>query len=59
MLLEDQRGGCSHLTTHSTPSDPTGCSDTSSTDGTAISPGIAAREQVLLITSLAVSLHIP
>ena len=59
MAPEDQHGGYSHLTSHSTSSDLGACLYTSWTDGMAILTGGEAREQVLLSTSLSTSLRFP
>ena len=59
MAPEDQHGGYSHPTLHSTSSDPTVALHTSRTDSMAILTCVAAREQVLLSTSLSATLHFP
>ena len=59
MAPEDQHGGCSHPTSHNTSSDLTASLHTSWTDSVAILTGVAAREQVLLSTSLSTTLHFP
>ena len=59
MALEDQHGGYSHPTSHSTSSDLTVALHTSWTDSMAILTCVAAREQVLLSTSLSTTLHFP
>ena len=59
MALEDQHGGYSHPTSHSTSSDLTTSLHTSCTDSMAILTCVAAREQVLLSTSLSTTLHFP
>ena len=59
MAPEDQHGGYSHPTSHSTSSDLGACLYTSWIDGMAILTGGEAREQVLLSTSLSTSLHFP
>ena len=59
MAPEDQHGGYSHPTSHSTSSDLTTSLDTSWTDSVAILTCVAAREQVLLSTSLSTTLHFP
>ena len=59
MAPEDQHGGYSHSTSHSTSSDRTASLHTSWTDSMAILTCVAAREQVLLSTSLSATLHFP
>ena len=59
MAPEDQHGGYSHPTSHNTSSDLTASLHTSWTDSMAILTGVAAREQVLLSTSLSTTLHFP
>ena len=59
MAPEDQHGGYSHPTSHSTLSDLTTSLNTSWTDSVAILTCVAAREQVLLSTSLSATLHFP
>ena len=59
MAPEDQHGGYSHPTSHSTSSDLTVALHISWTDSMAILTCVAAREQVLLSTSLSTSLHFP
>ena len=59
MTPEDQHGGYSHPTSHSTSSDLTTSLHTSCTDSVAILTCVAAREQVLLSTSLSTTLHFP
>ena len=59
MAPEDQHGGYSHPTSHGTSSDLGTCLYTSWTDSMAILTGVAAREQVLLSTSLSTTLHFP
>ena len=56
---EDQHGGYSHHTSHSTSSDLTISLHTSWTDSMAILTGVEAREQVLVSTSLSTTLHFP
>ena len=57
MAPEDQHGGYSHPTSNSTSSDLTVALHTSWTDSMAILTCVAAREQVLLSTSLSTTLH--
>ena len=57
MAPEDQYGGYSHPTSHSTSSDLTASLHTSWTESMAILTSVEAREQVLLSTSLSTSLH--
>ena len=59
MAPEDQHGGYSHPTSHSTSSDLTTSLHTSWTDSMAILTCVAAREQVLVSTSLSTTLHFP
>ena len=59
MAPEDQHGGYSHPTSHSTSSDLTTSLHTLWTDNVAILTCVAAREQVLLSTSLSTTLHFP
>ena len=59
MAPEDQHGGYSHPTSHSTSSDLTVDLHTSWTDSMAILTCVAAREQVLLSTPLSSTLHFP
>ena len=59
MAPEDQHGGYSHPTSHSTSSDLTASLYTSWTDSMAILTCVAAREQVLVSTSLSTTLHFP
>ena len=59
MAPEDQHGGYSHHTSHSTSSDLTISLHTSWTDSMAILTGVEAREQVLVSTSLSTTLHFP
>ena len=59
MALEDQHGGYSHHTSHSTSSNLTTSQYTSWTDSMAILTGVEAQEQVLLSTSLSTTLHFP
>ena len=59
MAPEDQHGGYSHPTSHSTSSDLTTSLHISWTDSVAILTCVAAREQVLLSTSLSTTLHFP
>ena len=59
MALEDQHGGHSHHTSHSTSSDLIASQYTSWTERMAILTGVEAREQVLLSTSLSTTLHFP
>ena len=59
MALEDQHGGYSHHTSHSTSSNLTTSLHTSWTDTVAILTCVAAREQVLLSTPLSSTLHFP
>ena len=59
MAPEDQHGGYSHPTSHSTSSDLTTSLHTSWTDSVAILTCVAAREQVLLSTPLSTTLHFP
>ena len=59
MAPEDQHGGHSHPTSHSTSSDLTTALCTSWTDSMAILTGVEAQEQVLLSTSLSTTLHFP
>ena len=57
MAPEDQYGGYSHPTSHSTSSDLGVSLHTSWTDSMAILTCVAAREQVLVSTSLSTTLH--
>ena len=57
MALEDQHGGYSHPTSHSTSSDLTVSLYISWTDSMAILTGVGPREQVLLSTSLPTTLR--
>ena len=59
MAPEDQHGGYSHPTSHSTSSDLTASQYTSWTDSVAILTGVGPQKQVLLNTSLSTSLHFP
>ena len=59
MAPEDQHGGYSHPTSHSTSSDLTVALHTSWTDSMAILTVVEAREQVLVSTSLSTTLHFP
>ena len=59
MAPEDQQGGYSHHTSQSTSSDLIASQYTSWTDSMAILTCVAAREQVLLSTSLSTTLHFP
>ena len=59
MAPEDQHGGYSHPTLHSTSSNLTTSQYTSRTDSMAILTGVEARELVLLSTSLSTTLHFP
>ena len=59
MAPEDQHGGYSHHTSHSTSSDLIASQYTSWTDSMAILTVVEAREQVLLSTSLSTTLHFP
>ena len=59
MAPEDQHGGYSHPTLHSTSSNLTTSQYTSWTERMAILTGVEAREQVLLSTSLSTTLHFP
>ena len=59
MAPEDQHGGYSHPPAHGTSSDLGTSLHTSWTDSMAILTGVAAREQVLLSTSLSTTLHFP
>ena len=59
MAPEDQHGGYSHPPAHGTSSDLTTSLHTSWTDTVAILTCVAAREQVLLSTSLSTTLHFP
>ena len=59
MAPEDQHGGYRHPTLHSTSSDLTTSLHISWTDNVAILTCVAAREQVLLSTSLSTTLHFP
>ena len=59
MALEDQHGGHSHHTSHSTSSDLIASQYTSWTERMAILTGVEAWEQVLLSTSLSTTLHFP
>ena len=59
MAPEDQHGGYSHHTSHSTSSDLIASQYTSWTDSMAILTGVEAREQVLVSTSLSTTLHFP
>ena len=57
MAPEDQHGGYSHPTSHSTSSDLIASQYTSWTDSMAILTCVEAREQVLLSTSLPTTLR--
>ena len=59
MAPEDQHGGYSHPTSHSTSSDLTVALYTSWIECMAILTCVAAREQVLLSTSHSTTLHFP
>ena len=59
MALEDQHGGYSHHTSHSTSSDLISSQYTSWTDSMAILTVVEAQEQVLVSTSLSATLHFP
>ena len=59
MAPEDQHGGYSHPTSHNTSSDLTASQYISCTDSVAILTGVAARELVLVSTSLSTTLHFP
>jgi hypothetical protein len=59
MAPEDQHGGYSHPTSHSTSSDLGASLYTSWTDSMAILTCVGPREQVLVSTSLAATLHFP
>ena len=57
MAPEDQHGGLSHHTSHSTSSNLIASQYTSWTERMAILTGVEAREQVLLSTSLPTTLR--
>jgi len=59
MAPEDQHGGYSHPTSHSTSSDLGASLYTSWTDSMAILTCVGPREQVLVSTSLSTTLHFP